>query len=133
MPEPGAPGHWAILAERARARKLTYQDLVVREIAQQADQRARAMAAELGAPSGFEQLSDAKELEYWNRADPTIDVEALLAQGHPIEDITRAKHPDRVRLIESGRPNWEERVKYAETMAQKALMQGAEVSGNGSS
>lgn len=105
--------------------KLPYQDLVVREIEQQGDQRAKAMAAELGAAPGYEPLSDAKELEYWMRADPTIDVDTLLAQGQSIEEITKARHPDRVRLIEMGRPKWTERCDYAEKMAQKSLMQGA--------
>lgn len=107
---------------------LPYQDLVVREIEQQGDARAKAMATELGPAPGYEPLSDAKELEYWSRADPTIDVDTLLAQGQSIEEITKAKHPDRVRLIEMGRPKWTERVEYAEKMAQKALMQGSEKS-----
>lgn len=37
-----------------------------------------------------------------------------------------------IRLIEMGRPKWTERCAYAESMAQKALMQGTEVSSNGS-
>lgn len=102
-----------------------YEDILVAEINRQAEQRARAQAAEAGPAPGTRQLNDARELREWNRSDDSIDVDALLAQGIPIEEITRAKYPNRVRLIESHSPNWTDRVEYAEKMAKRAADEAA--------
>lgn len=97
-----------------------YEDILVAEIDRQAEQRAKAQAAEAGPAPGTRQLNDDRELREWNRSDDSIDVDALLAQGIGIEEITRAKHPNRVRMIESHSPDWTARCDFAEKLAKRA-------------
>lgn len=92
----------------------------MQEMYEQGESRAQGMAAQAGRQADTKDLTDARELHEWMRSNDKINVQALLDAGASIEDITRAKHPNRVRLVLTHSTDWSERVRYAEKMKRLA-------------
>src|SRR5688572_10809786 len=61
------------------------------------------------------------DLSLWLAVDPTVDLDALRAEGRSEDEIVLVYHPARLELIrEEGRATWAEQVAYARWMAWRA-------------
>jgi hypothetical protein len=88
------------------------------KIASALNNRKKQMADQLvdnfGPPRGFAKADVKQLLRAYRFRDPNVDIDALRANNTSWDDIVDLAYPLRRTLILTGRPSWEDRVKFAE-------------------
>jgi hypothetical protein len=112
----------------SRVEPMSIDERIARTLVEDDDRTARLMAQSWSPPPNAAPVSERRELELWQQADPTFDEQAAWAQ-HLQQgtdpwvartDIALKKYPNRKHLMETGRPKVKEQIAYANAMAAKA-------------
>lgn len=117
----------------ANIQPMSMDERVAKQLIDDDDRTARLMAQSWSPPPNAAPVSERRELELWQQADPTFDEQAAWAQ-HLQQgtdpwvaktDIALKKYPNRKHLMETGRPKVKEQIAYANAMAAKARVASA--------
>jgi hypothetical protein len=99
-----------------------FEQAVIDGIIGQLPTLATSVAQQMGTPPGAKRYSQQEQDEQWNFspiADPRTRAETMIqlkALGKSNEEITDAIYPNRRRLVETGRPDHTERIRFARQM-----------------
>jgi hypothetical protein len=102
-----------------------FEQNVIDGIVQGLDMFADALGQSMGMPPGAQKYSQREQDEMWNFspiASPDERAQQMMAlyqQGMSVEEITDQIYPNRRKLIESGRPKIEDRIKFAKQMDRR--------------
>lgn len=111
-----------------------FEDAVLDRILSMVDPMVDGMAGTMGMPPGAKKYSQREIDELWN-ASPIADPDQrartmfdLYHQGVPIGEITDQVYPNRRKVIETSRPNPDERIQFAQQQDRRMARMARDLS-----